>query len=117
VLRIQHRYGDKVRVVMATSLMGRFRADSDMTPIAEMGKLRDYFAVENALPYPIAVAENPGEEDHDSISNTYHVYAIPQIVVVDAHGVVRHILIGWDPGNDDRLDRAVGAALSNAPLE
>ena len=117
VLRIQHRYGDKVRVLMATSLMGRFRADSDLVPIAELGKLRDYFAVENALPYPIAVAENPGEEDHDSISNAYHVYAIPQVVVVDAHGIVRHILLGWDPGNDDRLDRAVGAALSNAPLQ
>jgi hypothetical protein len=37
--------------------------------------------------------------------------------VVDAHGIVRHILLGWDPGNDDRLDRAVGAALSYAPVQ
>jgi hypothetical protein len=117
VLRIQHRYGDKVHVLLATSLMGRFRADTDLVPNAELAKLRDYFAVENALPYPVAVAENPGEEDHDAISNAYHVYAIPQVVVVDAHGIVRHILLGWDPGNDDRLDRAVSAALSDAPLQ
>jgi hypothetical protein len=45
------------------------------------------------------------------------VYAIPQVVVVDAHGIVRHILLGWDEGNDDRLDRAVSAALGGGPLQ
>jgi hypothetical protein len=117
VLRIQHHYGDKVRVVLATNLMGQFKGDTGLAPNAELAKLRDYFAVENKLPYPVAVAENPGEEDHDSISNTYHVYAIPQVVVVDAHGIVRHILLGWDEGNDDRLDRAVSAALGGGPLQ
>lgn len=118
LLRIQHRYGDKVHVLLATSLMGRFRADTNLAPNAELAKLRDYFGVENGLPYPIAVADSPGEDaDHDAISIRYHVYAIPQVVVVDTRGVVRHILLGWDPGNDDRLDHAVAQALNSAPTE
>jgi hypothetical protein len=118
LLRIQHHYGDKVRVLLATSLMGRFRADTGLAPNAELAKLHDYFATENGLPYPVAVADSPGEDaDHDAISIRYHVYAIPQVVVVDAKGIVRHILLGWDPGNDDRLEHAVAQAMSSAPAE
>jgi hypothetical protein len=113
LLRIQKHYGDKIHVLLATSLMGRFRADTGLAPNAELEKLRDYFARENGLSYPIAVADGPGEnEDHDAISIRYHVYAIPQVVVVDAKGIVRHILLGWDPGNDDRLDHAVAQAMT-----
>jgi len=118
LLRIQHRYGaDKVHVLLATNLMGRFRADTDLAPNAELAKLHDYFTAESGLPYPVAVADNPGEGEPDAISVRYHVYAIPQVVVVDAHGVVRHILIGWDPGNDARLERAVAQAMTPAPTE
>jgi hypothetical protein len=118
LLRIQKQYGDKVRVLLATSLMGRFRADTNLAPNAELEKLRDYFAQENGLSYPIAVADSPGENaDHDAISIRYHVYAIPQVVVVDAKGIVRHILLGWDPGNDDRLDHAVAQAMHSGATE
>lgn len=114
LLDLQQKYGSKIRVVLATSLMGRFRADTNLTPSVELAKLRDYFTVEHKLTCPIAVADNPGEE-MDPVSKAYHVYAIPETLVIDRQGRVTRILLGWDEGNPQRVDEAIRLALGATP--
>ncbi len=94
--------------------MGQFRADTGLTPSAELAELRTYFTQEHTLACPIAVADNPGD-GLDPIAQAYHVYAIPETLIVDRHGLVQRILLGWDDGNDKRVDDAVGAALGATP--
>jgi hypothetical protein len=111
---LQKKYGSQVRVVLSTSLMGRFRADTDLTPAVELAKLRDYFTVEHKLACPIAVADNPGDA-LDPVSKAYHVYAIPETLVIDRQGHVTRILLGWDEGNPQRVDEAIRLALGTTP--
>jgi thiol-disulfide isomerase/thioredoxin len=115
LVAVQKKYGaDKVRLVMATSLMGQFRADTGLTPAAELAKLRAYFADEHSLTCPIAVADNPGE-GIDAVGKAYHEYAIPETLVIDRQGRVSRILLGWDEGNGGRVDEAVRLALGATP--
>lgn len=115
LVALQKKYGaDKVRLVMATNLMGQFRADTGLTPAAELLKLRAYFTDEHKLACPIAVADNPGE-GQDPIAKAYHVYAIPETLVIDRQGRVTRILLGWDEGNGGRVDEAVRLALGATP--
>ena len=114
LLDLQKKYGTKVRLVLATSLMGRFRADSGLTPAGELAKLRDYYTVEHKLACPIAVADNPGDE-MDPVAKAYHVYAIPETLIIDGQGRVTRILLGWDEGNPQRVDEAVRLALGATP--
>jgi len=100
-------YGDRVHLVLATGLLGRFRDDTALPPAVETEKLRAYYTQEEHFTCPIAV----GARDNDEIATSYHSAAIPQIVVVDGHGIVRRILMGWDVGNADRLDEAIRSAL------
>jgi thiol-disulfide isomerase/thioredoxin len=111
---IQKKYGaNRVRLVMSTSLMGRFRRDTALAPDAELAKLRAYYTTEHKLTCPIAVADDPGES-LDPVSKRYHVYAIPETVIIDRHGIVQRILLGWDEGNGKRVDEAITAALGAA---
>jgi thiol-disulfide isomerase/thioredoxin len=110
LLDLQKKYGSQLRVVLATSLMGRFRADSGLSPSVELAKLREYFTVEHKLACPIAIADNPGEEV-DPVGKAYHVYAIPETLVIDRQGRVTRILLGWDEGNPQRVDEAIKLAL------
>ena len=111
---LQKKYGSKLRLVLATSLMGRFRADTGLTPAVELSKLHDYFTVEHQLACPIAVADNPGD-GQDPVSKAYHVYAIPETLVIDPQGRVTRILLGWDEGNPQRVDEAIRLALGATP--
>jgi hypothetical protein len=114
LLDIQQRYGSKVRLIMATSLMGQFRADTALAPATELAKLREYYATEHKLACPIAVADNPGD-GQDPVSKAYHVYAIPETLVIDGQGHVTRILLGWDEGNPKRVDEAIRLALGATP--
>jgi hypothetical protein len=107
---VKHHGAENVRVVLATNLMGQIRADTGLTPAVELTKLDDYYHREYGLPVPVAVS-NQTASGTDPISAAYHVYAIPEVVVTDRHGIVRRIFLGWDGGNPQRLDEAVGAAL------
>jgi hypothetical protein len=112
LLDVVKRYGARnVRVVLATNLMGQIRADTGLAPTVELTKLDDYYHREHALGAPVAVADQPASGT-DPISAAYHVYAIPEVVITDRHGIVQRILLGWDEGNPRRLDDAVAAALA-----
>lgn len=111
LLSLTRSYGDRVRVVLATGLLGYFRGDTAITAAAETEKLRAYFTTEEHFTCPIAV----GARDHDAIAEAYHGAAIPQIVVIDGHGIVRRVLMGWDAGNAQRVDEAIRLALGATP--
>jgi thiol-disulfide isomerase/thioredoxin len=114
LLDVQKKYGAKVRLMLETNLMGQFRADTNLTPPVELAKLREYFTSEHQLTCPIAVADNPGEA-LDPNGKAYHVYAIPETLVIDPQGRVTRILLGWDEGNGQRVDDAVRLALGATP--
>ena len=111
---LQKKYGPKLRLVLATNLMGRFRADTNLAPSVELAKLREYFTIEHKLACPIAVADNPGD-GLDPVAKAYHVYAIPETLVIDRQGRVTRILLGWDEGNPQRVDEAIRLALGATP--
>jgi thiol-disulfide isomerase/thioredoxin len=118
LLAAQQKYGaDKVRLVLVTNLMGQFRSDTGLTTDAELGKLKQYFTGEHGLSCPIAVgdfAKESDEGDYGPIAKAYHVFFIPETLIIDRQGRVRRILVGWDKGNGTRVDEAVRLALAPA---
>jgi thiol-disulfide isomerase/thioredoxin len=48
-------------------------------------------------------------------SRSYEVSSLPTLVVIDKHGVVRKVEVGYDPYGDSRFETAIRALLAEAP--
>ncbi len=48
------------------------------------------------------------------LAETYQVNGIPQTVVIGKDGVVRKVVVGFDPSEADKLDKEVDAAILEA---
>ena len=98
--------------VMVTSLYGYIGGRRNLTPEQEVEADRNYYGKEHELPFKVAInrmAERmPPQPDRD-----YRVGGIPQIAIVDRHGVIRQIVIGWDHGNTQRIGDLVEQLLKN----
>jgi thiol-disulfide isomerase/thioredoxin len=66
------------------------------------------FAQRLPLKYPVAVDKNA------ETTRSYGVVSLPTLVVIDKRGVIRDVSIGYDPGEDARLDGVVKGLLSEA---
>lgn len=42
----------------------------------------------------------------------YRVGGIPQIMLIDKHGVIRQIVTGWDQGNTERFAKLIEPLLA-----
>lgn len=73
-----------LRVLYLTQLFGRFHAQQGLTAAAEVDSLRGYFA-ERHVTGPVAIT---GPEDV-AFGN------FPKVVVVDGHGIVQGLWLGW----------------------
>jgi thiol-disulfide isomerase/thioredoxin len=52
------------------------------------------------------------------VSRAYHVTGIPSLFVVDRRGVVREVFVGYDPGQDAKLETLVQSLLAEpAPTD
>ncbi len=49
------------------------------------------------------------------LQEAYHVYFIPETLIIDGQGRIARILVGWDKGNGSRVDKAVRLALAPTP--
>jgi hypothetical protein len=114
LLAVQKKYGaNQVRLVVVTNLLGRFRGDTGLTLDVELARLKQYFTQEQGLTGPIAVSDRPAsEESYGLIADAYHVFFIPETLIIDSRGRVARIFVGWDKRNGDRVDQAVRLALT-----
>jgi thiol-disulfide isomerase/thioredoxin len=64
------------------------------------------FAQRTAMRYPVGV------DKHAETTRSYGVLSLPTLVVIDRRGVVRDVAIGYDSGEDARLDSMVRTLLA-----
>lgn len=89
------------RIVLATELYGYFGTERPLTPEEEVARDRDYFAKEG-LAVPVAIAARaPGVDNPNDAA--YNVGGIPQIQILDRHGRIRLIMVGYDETNEPFL--------------
>ena len=105
---------------MVTSLYGYLGDRKNLTPEQEIAADRDYFGREHALPFRIAIntppKQQPGTPFRQPKPDTdYRVGGIPQIIIIDRHGIIRQIITGWDHGNSTRLATLIDALVADAP--
>jgi thiol-disulfide isomerase/thioredoxin len=102
-----------LKTVFATNLYGFFHEREHLTPEQEIDVDREYFLTEHALPVQIAISPAVNDEagEVDLNSKNYKVGGIPHIVVIDKLGVIRMIVIGWDPASKERLATMINSVL------
>jgi hypothetical protein len=111
IRHVLRHYGDSVRVVLATNLMGRFHQDTGLTPAVEREKLTTYFTVDRMLPATVAIADAPAGWDQGANDKAYHVYGIPQMAIISRDGVIHRLIEGWDPHNEAMYDAEIAALI------
>ena len=109
-----------LRVVFSTELYGFFEKQQDLKPEAEMAANRGYYLEHYKIPFPVAVQKSPERKPNEppaaQLNGTqYRVGGIPQIVLLDRAGVVRLVMVGWDPANEERTTRLIETLLNEAP--
>jgi thiol-disulfide isomerase/thioredoxin len=109
---------DGLEVMLATQLYGYFEDSQELKPEAEMEANRKYYIERHKIPFKISVQARPertkdgvGVSGEESNESKYFVGGIPQIVLLDKRGVVRQILIGWDPANESRVTQLIEKLL------
>jgi thiol-disulfide isomerase/thioredoxin len=111
--RLREKYGAQgFRVVIATQLYGYFGAERPLDAAAEIDRDTKYFA-EHGLDVPVAIGDHarPAARNPDGIVTThrdpnddaYRVGGIPQIQIIDKHGVIRRLIVGYDNANEAKL--------------
>lgn len=100
------------RVVMATELYGYFGTERPLTAEVEFERDREYWEHEG-LRVPIAVADQrslpvrQADGSYVAVENpndaAYRVGGIPQIHLIDRHGKIRLIMVGYDDTNEPFL--------------
>jgi thiol-disulfide isomerase/thioredoxin len=108
VNRLRQQYGPKgFRVVMVTRYWGYFSQDGKverpLAPEEELKRDAGYFQGHH-LDVPVAVGDQvTGSTGRDVNDTNYKVNGIPQIQLIDKHGKIRLIMIGYDEANEPKL--------------
>lgn len=121
IKRLLATYGPQgFRAVFATELYGYFGSDRGLSADDEFARDREYFAKEG-LSVPIAVENQrkpsvrnaDGTYTHFDNPNdaAYEVGGIPQIHIIDRHGRIRLIMVGYDDANEPALARLIEKLL------
>jgi thiol-disulfide isomerase/thioredoxin len=110
VKRLLAKYGPQgFRVVLATELYGYFGAERPLTAEVEFEKDREYWAHEglnvpvavgDARPLPVRGADGGYISTRNPNDAAYEVGGIPQIHLIDKHGRIRLIMVGYDDANE-----------------
>lgn len=102
---------------MVTQLYGYLGTRRNLTPEQEVAADREYFGTEHALPFPVAinaqVTQVPGQPFRQAQPDMeYRVGGIPQIMIIDKHGIIRQIVTGWDQGNTARFSTLIESLMA-----
>lgn len=121
MLKFHEKFAGKgLDVVLATELYGYFEQQENLKPDQELAADREYFAGKYKLPFKIAIEPRQDFSDRTPAGDAarrefnmskYRVGGIPQIMLIDKQGIVRHILIGWDPANEEMINREIEQLL------
>lgn len=113
ITRLQQTYGSRgLRTVLVTMTYGFFQGQQNLTPAQELSADSTYYLKEHALPAEVAVYERPANSTVMPNEASYHVSGIPQIVVLDREGVVRMVVVGWDPASEQSIARTIESLLA-----
>lgn len=119
--RLRAKYSPQgFRVVMATQLWGYFGSERNIAADAELAHDATYFA-EYHLDVPVAVGNFVSVRvvdgkvqyvpEQDPNDTHYAVGGIPQIHLIDKHGILRLIMVGYDDANEPKLSKMIEALL------
>lgn len=101
---------------MVTQLYGYIGSRQNLKPAEEIEADKEYFGKEHAVPFPVAInrpvtqAINGFMQPQSDVD--YRVGGIPQIMIIDKHGIIRQIVIGWDHGNTARFTAYIEKLLA-----
>jgi thiol-disulfide isomerase/thioredoxin len=98
--------GQSVSVVFITARMGRFRKEKALSREEEFALLADYFVKEEHIPFPVGVIDSTSAP-----MSKYYVEGVPELIVVDASGVVRAVMQGWDADVEQRMTSELDTLL------
>jgi len=103
-----------MQTVLAVSLDGVFEGTQMTTPDQEVAANKRYFVEQHKFNFPIAIqnpalrAQSPSPTVAAANDQQFHIRGLPQFIVVDQKGIVRAVLVGWDPyGNRGRALTAI----------
>jgi thiol-disulfide isomerase/thioredoxin len=121
--RLRAKYGPQgFRVAQATQLYGYFQTERNLTPEAEIARDKAYFSEHQVGDVPLAISnqvirkmvngkvEQVTPEDPNYVN--YKVGGIPQIHLIDKHGKIRLIMVGYDDANEAQLAKTIEALLN-----
>ncbi len=121
IKRLLAKYGPQgFRAVFATELYGYFGTERGLSADEEFDRDRDYFAKEGlAVPIAVENARRPSVRNADGTythfenpnDKAYEVGGIPQIHIIDRHGRIRLIMVGYDDANEPALARLIEKLL------
>jgi thiol-disulfide isomerase/thioredoxin len=119
--RLLAKYGSKgFRVVLSTELYGYFGQERPLTPEAEYERDRDYWAhevprvpvaIDDQRSAPVRNADGSYTVAGKTNEKAYEVGGIPQIQIIDKHGRIRLIMVGYDDVNEKALGDLIDKLL------
>ena len=102
--------------VMVTQLYGYLGTQKNLNEAQEIAADREYFGKEHAVPFPVAINTQVKQTGSTFLQpkpdTDYRVGGIPQIMIVDKHGIIRQIVTGWDQGNTERFSKFIDGLLA-----
>jgi cytochrome c biogenesis protein CcmG/thiol:disulfide interchange protein DsbE len=112
--RLRQQFGAKgFRLVLVTRFWGYFTNDGKTErPLAadkELERDVEYFKGYH-LDVPVAIGDESQREDAND--RNYKVNGIPQIHLIDKHGKIRVIMIGYDEANEPRLAEMIARLIA-----
>jgi thiol-disulfide isomerase/thioredoxin len=119
VNRLLEKYGPQgFRVVLATELYGYFEKEQNLSPDEEYARDKKYFA-EHGMNVPIAIGDRTqtamvdGKRvlQREPNDEAYRVGGIPQIHLIDKHGKIRLVMVGYDDANESKLAKMIEEML------
>jgi thiol-disulfide isomerase/thioredoxin len=123
LLKINRQFKERgLDVVLSTQLYGYFAERQDLKPEEELAAIREYYVEHYKLPFRIAVEPQfdlsdktaaAGAAWRETNEGKYFGGGYPRSVLFDKQGIVREILIGWDPASEARLFNMIERLLKD----
>ncbi len=122
VNRLRAKYAPQgFRVALSTQLYGYFESERNLSAEDEIARDKTYFAHHELSDVPVAISnqvirkvvngkvEMTTPDDANYVN--YKVGGIPQIHLIDKHGKIRLIMVGYDDANEAQLAKVIESLL------
>lgn len=124
ILKFHDQFAKRgLETVFVTQLYGFFDKQEDLKPEDELAADREYYVNHHQVPFKIAIesrpinSENGSPDVREDNEARYFVGGIPQIMLLDKQGIVRLVMVGWDPANEAKMMQMIEKLLSESPAD